>query len=64
MDTSGLSGLGGVQAALQYQVGVEKLAQDKQKHDGAAVIRLIEGAAPPPQVERPDGKGANVDIVI
>ena len=62
METSGLSGLGGVQAALQYQVSVEKLAQDKQKHDGAAVIRLIEGAAMPP-VERPDGKGALIDVV-
>ncbi len=64
MDTSGLSGLGGAAAAMRYAVGVEKLALDQKKQEGAAIVRLIEGAAAvAPAPERLDGKGALVDVV-
>jgi hypothetical protein len=72
MDTSGISGIGAAQLALDYQVGVEKLEQDQSKQAGAAALQLIEGAAqvaqaaaatPAPAVERPDGVGSHIHVV-
>jgi hypothetical protein len=71
MDNSGISGIGAARVALEYQVGVEKLEQDQTRQAGAAVLKLIEGAAQVaqaagaavPPVERPDGVGAHVHVV-
>ena len=71
MDTSGLSGLQGAALALEYATDVEKLAQDQKRAEGAAVVRLIEGAGNPQPLGPdpvapvdPDGRGARVNIKI
>jgi hypothetical protein len=67
MDTSGLSGMSGAALALQYEVSVEKTAQDQQRVQGAGIVRLIEGAGNPQQpgpVVEPDGRGAHVNIKV
>jgi hypothetical protein len=71
MDTSGLSGLQGAALALEYETGVEKLAQDQKRIEGHAVVRLIEGAGhpQPPGPDPvapvdPEGRGARVNIKI
>ena len=51
--------ISGVDPSSQYAVAVQKLSQDQQKREGAHVVELIEGAAPPPV--GPDGEGTHVN---
>jgi len=51
--------ISGIDPSSSYAIAVEKLSQDQQKREGAHVVELIEGAAPPPV--GPNGEGSHVD---
>lgn len=60
MDVSGLSPV----QATQYAVKVEKVAQDNERLEGEALLKLVENAAPDKLPgPAPDGRGRLLDTV-